>query len=193
MEHHDDEFEREFWGDCVNTFDEEQKHYVYSRYMGIKQKHFSFELDTPSKVLDIGGGPVSIMTKTSNILSGSLVVDPLAECYPGWVHDRYATKNIKCIKMNGEDTNTLDTTFDEVWMYNVLQHTDDPKKIISNMLSLGNTVRVFEWIDIPPHEGHPHMLTEQFLNDNFGSKGGVVELGESGCFGRAWYNVIHKE
>jgi hypothetical protein len=43
-----------YWGDCTNTFDEEQKHYVYARYMGLGRKHYSFDAQG-RRVLDIGG------------------------------------------------------------------------------------------------------------------------------------------
>jgi hypothetical protein len=32
---HGFEFEKAYWGDCCNTFDEEGKHFVYAKLMGI--------------------------------------------------------------------------------------------------------------------------------------------------------------
>ena len=29
------EFEMSFWGDCTNTFGEDQKHYIYGNLMGL--------------------------------------------------------------------------------------------------------------------------------------------------------------
>ena len=181
-----DEFEREFWGDCTNTFDEEQKHYVYSQCMKLQRQHYTFHLDKPSKIIDIGGGPTSMMLKTKDVLKGSIVVDPLANDYPQWVHDRYETRGIKALCMNGEDIDTIEETFDEAWMYNVLQHTDDPIKILKNMLKISKKIRIFEWIDIPPHEGHPHMLTEKMLNETLGVKGHVSHHQSNGCYGKSW-------
>ena len=40
----DYEFEKDYWGDCCNTFDEDQKHYVYARLMGLEQEHYSFNV-----------------------------------------------------------------------------------------------------------------------------------------------------
>ena len=136
MAHDEHVFEKDFWGDCINTFDEEQKHYIYAQNMMLKLEYSSFILDKPSKIIDIGGGPVSMMLKTKDIVDGSVVIDPLADDYPQWVHDRYKTKGIKALSMSGEDIDTLEDTFDEAWMYNVLQHTEDPVKILKNMQKL---------------------------------------------------------
>ena len=32
--HNDLEFEQGFWGDCCNTFGEDQKHFIYGNLMG---------------------------------------------------------------------------------------------------------------------------------------------------------------
>jgi hypothetical protein len=51
---------------------------------------------------------------------------------------------------------------------------------------------LFEWIDIPAHDGHPHELTEASLNEWIGQKGNVITLAESGCYGKAYYGVFTK-
>ena len=38
-------FEKEYWGNCANTFDEDQKHYVYAKFMEIPCNHYSFDVD----------------------------------------------------------------------------------------------------------------------------------------------------
>ena len=53
-DHHDDyEFEKDYWGNCANTFDEDQKHYVYARFMGLTRSHYSFPVNG-SSIIDIG-------------------------------------------------------------------------------------------------------------------------------------------
>jgi len=49
--------------------------------------------------------------------------------------------------------------FDEGWIYNCLQHVDDPNKVMATLLRSVDNVRIFEWIDTAPSEGHPHTLT----------------------------------
>jgi len=179
----DYKFESEYWGDCCNTFDEDQKHYVYARYMGLMQNGYSFEMSGKS-ILDIGGGPTSMMLKCKN-MGRALVVDPLM--YPSWIYQRYEAKGIESLVMRGEDI--VVRGFDEAWIYNCLQHTDDPEKIIGNALKSAKLLRIFEWLDIPAHEGHPIELSKDNLDKWIGKEGSVVQLAESGCYGKAYYNI----
>lgn len=179
-------FEKSYWGNCCNTFDEDQKHYVYGQLMGLNIKHYKFIID-PISVLDIGGGPTSMLLKCDNLKKGK-VVDPIK--YPDWTKDRYLTMNIEVDIKPGEDIN--ETGYDEVWIYNCLQHTDDPEKIINNAKRAAPILRIFEWLDIPPHDGHPWMLTEKLLNDWIGQVGNTTQLtGNNGCLGKAYYGTFH--
>lgn len=182
----DYEFEKQYWGDCCNTFDEDQKHYVYSRLMGIERSHYSFVVGN-KRILDIGGGPSSMLLKVEDLKEG-LVVDPIA--YPQWTVDRYAIKNIRVKVDQGENVN--ERGWGEVWIYNCMQHADNPKKIIKNALRAAPILRLFEWIDVPAHDGHPHELTEQALNSWIEKIGKVTYLGESGCYGKAYYGVFER-
>lgn len=181
--HNDLQFEKEFWGDCCNTFGEDQKHYIYGNLMGLSgDSHFSYDAQN-KKILDIGGGPASILLKTYNLAKGK-VCDPID--YPQWTKDRYAYKNIDVQVIGGEDID--ETGWDEVWIYNVMQHCEDPEKIIKNALRAAKVLRIFEWIDIPSHEGHPHMLTQKLLEDCIGQTGDVKRLlGQNGCYGKCFY------
>lgn len=181
-------FESDYWGDCCNTFDEDQKHYVYAKYMGLEQKGYSFNVHGKS-IIDIGGGPTSMLLKTINLGERGTVVDPLK--YPDWTYQRYAEKGIKPIVMRGEDLiiKHFAREYDEAWIYNCLQHTDDPELIIKNALSAAKTLRIFEWVDIPPHDGHPIELTKEKLDKWIGKEGRTIQLAESGCFGRAYFNI----
>jgi hypothetical protein len=200
----DQEFEKRYWGNCANTFDEEQKHYTYAKYMGILQVHYSFLVPHPQlsehqfSVLDIGGGPVSMLLKVMNLKQG-LVVDPLP--YPDWTRDRYAAHNIGVHLIPAENLDVKG--WDEVWIYNCLQHVQDPAVIIRRACTAAKVLRIFEWVDVEPHEGHPHKLTKESLDDwilgglttkkavmGF-NEGNVVSLrNERGCTGKAYYNVV---
>ena len=181
-EHH---FEREYWGNCANTFDEDQKHYVYAKYLGLEQKHYSFDVHN-KKILDIGGGPTSMLLKCINLKYGK-VCDPIY--YPVWTTLRYKSHNIDVDVMPGEEVNL--TGFDEVWIYNCMQHAEDVKKIIDNSKRAASVLSIFEWIDIPPHEGHPIMLTKDLLDDVIGQTGNTVKLATSGCYGTAYYGTFY--
>ncbi len=218
----DRDFERNFWGNCINTFDEEQKHYVYAREMGLAREGYSFRLpEGVSTVMDIGGGPVSMLLKCTPMkrISGEpyrphVIIDPLWEGYPDWVHARYSSVGITGYGIGGEHVfgageldklaelmrsssdGVIFKTFDEAWIYNVLQHTEDPALIVQNALKLCRTLRIFEWIDIPAHEGHPHQLSADNLRFWLGAAvtplndGRVLNLAESGCYGRAFTGIF---
>lgn len=178
------EFERRYWGNCCNTFDEDQKHYVYASLMGLTLQHYSVILDNIS-VMDIGGGPSSMLLKCEGLTHG-LVVDPIQ--YPAWTEARYNSMNIDVMVDIGENVNI--SGFDEVWIYNCMQHAVDPEKIIHNARRAAPVLRIFEWIDIPAHDGHPHELTEESLNKWIGGKGTTTSLAQHGCYGKAYFGVF---
>ena len=182
----DYKFEEDYWGNCCNTFDEDQKHYVYARLMGLHREHYSFDVFGKS-ILDIGGGPTSMLLKCNNLKKGK-VVDSIQ--YPNWTMLRYLAKNIEVQVAPGEEVDEIPSSWDEVWIYNCMQHAIDPGKIIANALVSAPVLRVFEWIDIPAHDGHPHELTEANLNHWIGARGMVTNLAESGCYGKAYYGVF---
>jgi hypothetical protein len=97
MEHY--EFEKSYWGDCCNTFDEDQKHYVYAKYMGLTREQYSFIVGNKT-ILDIGGGPSSMLLKCKDLKAGC-VIDPIE--YPQWTKMRYSIKNIDVVVARGED------------------------------------------------------------------------------------------
>ena len=120
-------------------------------------------------------------------LAASAVADPIR--FPNWVLARYAQRGIAFRHVSGEEIS--DVGFDECWIYNVLQHAVDPERVIANARRAAPVLRIFEWIDIPAYEGHPHMLTEESLNHWVGGKGYVTTLnGENGCFGKCWSGVF---
>lgn len=183
------EFERSYWGDCCNTYDEETKQYVYASLMEIPRDHYTLRAYV-NTIVDIGGGPSSMLLKTVGFGTG-YVVDPIE--YPIWTRYRYDLKRINYLQMRGEDLNKAPYPLkaDEVWIYNVLQHTDDPALIIKNAREIAPVIRMFEWIDIPAHDGHPQELTQDFLENALGRTGRVTDLyGTGGCSGRAFYGVF---
>ena len=184
MQINDLKFESEYWGDCTNTFDEDQKHYVYAKYMGLQREHFSFNVFGKT-ILDIGGGPTSMLLKAKNLKEG-LVCDPLK--YPEWTKLRYLEKNINVKAIRGEDI--IEEGWDEVWIYNCLQHTQDPELIIQNTKRAGKRLRIFEWIDRPQEVGHPQVLTQENLEKWIGQKGKASYINENGATGKAFYGVF---
>lgn len=193
------EWERQWWGDCTNTFAEETKQITYAHRMGLHNisdgAHWPYYDLAGKSVLDIGGGPASMLLKCH---SGGrrVVVDPCS--YPSWVRTRYEAAGIEYVVELAEHLGNLKAIverdrFDEAWIYNVLQHTDDPERIIDHARTFARTVRVFEWVDIPPHPGHPSELKAHLLSEWLGGYGTVEDMRrapENGCDQKAFYGVF---
>lgn len=176
-----------FWGTCANTYGEETKQLLYMDRMGFKASHdgkspFSYDGGGLS-YLDIGGGPVSVLLKFRNTLR-RVVADPCP--YPFWIYERYAKEGIQCMVVAGEAAGL--PSVDVALIYNVLQHVSDPQKVIANALMSAKILHMFEWVDMTPHPGHPHCLTQEKLEAWTGLRGKVEQFnGTNECYGRAWH------
>jgi 2-polyprenyl-3-methyl-5-hydroxy-6-metoxy-1,4-benzoquinol methylase len=187
------EWERSWWGKCTNTYGEEEKQLLYLNRMGFVGFHnnkspYNFDLGGLS-VLDIGGGPTSVLLKFVNFKG--TVADPCD--YPQWVADRYALAGIEYIKQKGEDLD-VSKFYDVVMIYNVLQHTEDPHKIIENALKISKMIKIFEWVNMGTNEGHPHSFTDTQLDSWLKGYGKVEHLdGIANCTGDCYYGTFKGE
>lgn len=181
-------WESDWWDTCQNTFGEEEKQLTYARKMGLKAFHdgkspYNFDLEGKS-VLDIGGGPSSLLLKCHNVKG--TVIDPCD--YPEWTESRYKASGIRFYKTKGEEIE--ESGYDEVWIYNVLQHTEVPERVIKNARKAGNLIRIFEWIDTYVAPGHPHVLTEEKLNEWLKGEGKVEVLDLPTLKGKCFYGIF---
>jgi len=184
------EWEEDWWGNCQNTYGEEEKQLLYANRMGLKLFHNGkspYNIDLGGKdVLDIGGGPASLLLKCVNF-STAMVIDPLR--MPPWVLARYTTANILFGGLPGEEIQ--EGGWDEVWIYNVLQHSQNPATIIRQAQAAADVIRIFEWIDTEINIGHPHSLTEEKLNEWLGGEGKVEILnGQANCYGKCFHGIF---
>lgn len=186
------QWEKDWWSDCTNTLTEEIKQITYAEKMGI-ELNFSYgkpSIDLKGKnILDLGGGVVSLLLKCINKGDRCSVVDPLK--MPGWVKYRYLTASIYLYNIPAEEADFVENSFDEVWIYNCLQHTYNPKKIIRNAVKAGKMVRIFEWINTVKNEGHPQTLREDELNKWLHGNG-KTEIIEGMSYSKAYYGVFPK-
>ena len=191
------EWESKWHGNCANTYNEETKQYIYAEYMGLNEfatnwygrRGWNFG---SRSVIDIGGGPCSMLLKSE--ANDKLVVDPCQ--FPDWVHSRYQQTGVVFFNIKAEDIDRLNLAvrfqaiFDLALIYNVLQHTEDPEKIISNAREIANEIRIFEWIDTPINEGHIHTLTSENLDRWLGGKGKSQFINRSPVVGKAYYGIF---
>lgn len=182
-------YEKDWWGSCQNTLGEDIKQMALAPYMGLKivpdvKTPYRIPLNGQS-VLDIGGGCSSLLLKCENV--DGTVVDPCD--FPEWVYDRYIYAGIDYMICKGEDLPT-EMEYDEVWIYNCLQHTEDPHEIIRIARKISKIIRFFEWINIPVCEGHLHCFTSQQLEEWLGGTGKVVKLNSNGLHGEALTGIF---
>jgi glycosyltransferase involved in cell wall biosynthesis len=183
------EYETRFWSNeglglgATNSYHEELKQFLYAERMGITVDMWH-RIDLQSKsVLDVGGGPSSLLLKTFN--GKRKVIDPLA--MPEWAIARYKDAGIEFEKKKAEEMD--EHGWDEVWIYNVLQHVQDPVKVIEKVKQVGKIVRVFEFLERPADEGHPHVLTEEMLNGAFGRTGTATGMANP-IVGKVYYGIF---
>lgn len=164
------EHEAEFWGNCLNlqTWNEFIKQEMYGREMRLITDYGdgAGEYDMRgNSVLDIGGGPVSMTLRCNNAIR-LVVADPIK--WPASTQRRYRNYGIQFVRVPGEELPQSLGLFEEVWIYNVLQHVNDPLEVIrraSKHLANAGILRIFEWINIPADKCHPHVLTPELLRD----------------------------
>jgi SAM-dependent methyltransferase len=169
-------WELDWWQDCINTYSEQVLQEMYAEWMKLNQfatgVRYTFDLKGIS-VIDIGGGPVSLLLRCKNF-SKAVVVDPVP--WPKWVVDRYEMAGIRLIKEQGENI-TFNKEFDEAWIYNCLQHVRDPEKVVKNAITAARKIRVFEPLEIGVHPGHPHNLSKDALDQAFEREGIIFDRG----------------
>ena len=189
----DSHWEGNWWGTCAGgvDFGEQEKQHLYLRKMG-----FTFFHDTRSpynidmrgqSVLDVGGGPVSFLLGCVNVKG--TVLDPCD--YPEWVSMRYKYCGIEYVKQKAEDMDFGDKVFDILTIYNVLQHTEDPRLIIEKSLGLCKQLRIFEWVNMGIRKGHHQSFTKPMLDEWLGGYGKVETFhGEAQCFGDGYFGIF---
>lgn len=165
--------EASHWGNCVNTRNEEIRQRVYAQYMGLKLHHANEDwYDVKgARVLDIGGGPISLLLKCANLAARSVVMDPCH--YPEWVTLRYDAAGIHFWRVKAEDMLTCPLTsvevpYSECWFYNLLQHVENPEDTLRNALAAAPVLRMFDWLDTPIYPGHPNSIKREWLEKIIG-------------------------
>lgn len=150
-------WEKNWWMTYTNFHQEEIKKNDF-----VSKMMFLHDGAPESSVLDIGCGPFSLLQRYP--VKKGVALDPI---HYGEYEEEYKKKNILRLIKKGEDISIEDGDFDEVWIYNCLQHVENPTKILENAIKISKKVRIFEWTFIKPHVGHLHELTPDLLTNPF--------------------------
>jgi 2-polyprenyl-3-methyl-5-hydroxy-6-metoxy-1,4-benzoquinol methylase len=185
------ESEVAWWGDCVNTYQEESKQRDYALRMGLtaieRQGRWPVYDLGGRAVVDVGGGPISLLLKCEG-RGHCCVIDPAP--YPEWIRRRYEAAGIAYVRCPAEALEPTAIGYDEVWIYNVLQHVKDPREVVARAKMLAPVLRIFEWLHVEADETHPHTLLESELNMWIGQKGTSGFLPEFGA--TAYYGAFSR-
>lgn len=183
-------WEREWHGNCVNSYNEETKQYIYARFMGLdcyKTNYYGqIGWDFGQKsVIDLGSGPYSILLKSN--AREKIAIDPCE--YPQWVKLRYKAADVIFDRATAEHY-MYHGVFDEVLIYNCLQHTINPEQIIKNAISYSRIIRIFEWVDQGISDGHIHDLKSEKLDQWLGGQGKTDYINVGPCVGKAYWGIF---
>lgn len=117
------------------------------------------------RVLDLGCGPQSLLLQYESRADACVALDPLQ--FTDEDERRYLEASIERIVMPAEHYETA-TLFDEVWIYNCLQHVIDPEAVCATAQgSTKGAVRIFEYLNVPTDAMHLHVLKEEAIDAYF--------------------------
>jgi 2-polyprenyl-3-methyl-5-hydroxy-6-metoxy-1,4-benzoquinol methylase len=184
------QWEKDWHGDCVNSYNEETKQYIYAKFLGLDSYKTNYYGQIgwdfgDRSILDLGCGPYSLLMKSK--ANKKVAIDPCN--YPEWVRMRYKAAGVEYIQSTAEHWQTNEV-FDEVLIYNCLQHTIDPKRIIQNALSCSKVVRLFEWVEQGISDGHIHDLHATELDQWLGGHGKTDYISVGPCVGQAYWGIF---
>jgi glycosyltransferase involved in cell wall biosynthesis len=122
-----------------------------------------YDFGADARILDVGCGPFSLMLRSH--LGTGVAVDPID--YGPELELAYLKRGLQRVIGPAEKLDYHDEPFDEGWCYNCLQHVMDPSVILKKLTDNCRRVRIYEWLNIPAHEGHPHELRVELFRTAF--------------------------
>jgi len=152
------EEELSFWSYYPSHLCELDKQSFCAKQVGLLDQT-SYVIDLQGKsVLEVGAGPNGLCLRASN--GRRKIID--AADYPEWVWKRYEYFGVEYENIMAEDMN--ESGWDEVWLINCMQHTDNPDKVMDNIKKAGKVLRIFEWLNIPTDTNHKQSFTKEWYD-----------------------------
>ncbi|SRR5581483_6012321 len=143
--------ERRYWaeGGPARRAEERLRRQFYAGLLGITR-----ETVGGKSVLDLGAGPEGLALQKQELgLRAAVAVDPLR--FSDQDEQRYADAGVARVFAAAEELTPGE--YDEVWIYNLLQHVRDPVCVVRvAQASARERIRLFEWVATPVTEVHPH-------------------------------------
>lgn len=137
------------------------KHYktTYEHYF----KWLDINPDLKGKsVIEIGPGRIAALLFCTNHKL-SFVLEPTE--YEGVAH-LYEKENLLVFKKTAEEIDL--PRVDEVWLFNLLQHVQDPDLLINKCKEVAKVIRFFEPVDLPTNLEHPFSFSMDDFKGYFG-------------------------
>lgn len=160
----------------------------YKNAYGYYFKYLEIDPDLKGKsVIEIGPGRISSLLFCENY-SDSYIIEPTE--YEGIEH-LYSDPKLHIIKKTAEEWDF--EKVDEVWLFNLLQHVQDPDLLISKCKKNSTIIRFFEPLDLPTDNEHPFTFNLNDFNEYFGESVKIYKsIGEPGFHGAdCVYGVYH--
>jgi hypothetical protein len=128
----------------------------YFKYLGI-------ETDQKGKrIIEVGPANVPALVFCENY-GRSLIIEPM----PSERLDRITqSMNVDIIKQPAENVKV--SGYDQVWIFNLLQHVIDPEKLVENLKTMAEKIYFFEPINTKISVNHPHSLKIEDFKRWFG-------------------------
>jgi len=139
----------------------------YEHYRNTYKNYFEYlgiDKDLKGKkIMEIGPGRISGLLFCENY-SKSYIIEPTE--YED-IDYLYEGKNLEIIKKTVEETDLPEV--DEVWIFNLLQHVQNPDLLVSKCKEVSKIIRFFEPIDLPTNLEHPFTFSKNDFITYFGS------------------------
>jgi len=119
------------------------------------------DLARPASVIELGAGPQGLLARTRLMGAARLVaVEPMPLRSDDALRYAAAGAALWAFPVEAlEDIYPAMEQFEEVWMTNLLQHVEDPARVLGIATRLAtHRLRLFEWVEEPVSVVHLHTL-----------------------------------
>ena len=156
---------------------------LVAELVGLTRENFDL---SRSSVLDVGAGGFSLLQRVNT--RRGVAVDPL---FFGELERNYADAKIERVFACAEDLTNFFyfSEFDEVWLFDVVQHVMDPARAVHTASCLARRVRIFEWLHTGLHKLKAKFFTTRFMRwtKRLEATGRINHLGFTGEYFFAVY------